>query len=427
MKRILAFALTVFLIVSLFAGCSNSGGGAPAGNTGETITLNYWAHTERPWNMDDERIIAAFEKANPNIKIAYENFPYDEFESKTQTSLLSKSGGADIYKIWGGWAPDFVDAGAFSPVPDALLSDLKNDCYDPVLAGFLLDGKCYGVPLEFNVEYCGMLVLKPYFEEHNIAYPTTWDEMIKIATENSSSEGDVFHMRGFDFISFDSVPFTWLAMILSSGGQFVTDGNKYDFNTPIAIETLQKLSDYITVNKVTTISGLTGGGDGAENFQWVFLGEALMAPRGIWAIPVGAEDFDVELGKDFDYIAMPFYGPEKKWAAGTGWGLAVNSASANVDAAWKFVESIMEPESLRETNINCGMIPPRKTVAHDESLIKAMPFAKPILDNLDGAQYMGYYNADVLKEYICDALIDMVLNGTPAEKAVVDINEKLQK
>lgn len=441
MKKLVSIALAAVMLVTL-AACGGSGGGAPApapaqqpagtspeapaASTEEQITLTYWAHMETPWNNDDARVIAAFEDKYPNIKIQYEAFPYDDFESKTQTSLLSKSGGADIYKIWGGWAPDFVEASAFSPVPAELLKDLEDDCYHPVLAGFLLDGACYGVPLEFNIEYGGMLALKPYFEENNIPYPTTWDDMIKIARENSESSGDVFTMRGLDFVSFDTVPFTWLSMILSSGGQFVTNETEYDFDTPIAIETLQLLADYITKDKMTSISGLTGGGD-VENLDWLFLGEALMVPRGIWSIPVGVNDYEVGYGTDFDYIPMPFYGLEKKWAAGTGWGLAVNSASANQEAAWKFIEFLMEPESLRETNINCGMIPPRKSVAHDPAIVAEMPYAAPIIDILDGAQFMGYYNQDVLKEYICDALVDMVLNGTSAEDAVKELNSKLKE
>ena len=417
-SKIVGILLLVLAVSSLMAGGQK--------NTGDKVTLKYWTHIETPWNKDDNRIIKEYKKINPNVIIEYESFPYDEFESKTQTSLLSRSGGADVYKIWGGWAPDFLQANAFSAVPAAFVGDLMADCYSPVLAGFLKDGKCYGVPLEYNFEFGGMLVLKPFFDKNKIAYPKTWDEMIQIATNYSASSGEIFSMRGFDFISNDSVPYTYLAMILQKGGRFVSNDSDYDFNTPVAIEALKTLADYITVNKVTSISGLTGGGDGFENADYLFMGQALMAPRGMWAIPVGVEDYELKFGRDFDYIAMPFWGPEKKWAAGSGWGLAVNSASANQDAAWEFVQYIMSPENLLKTNIACGMMPPRKSVAQNPSYVKSVPYAKPIVDILSGGEYVGYYNTDVLKQFICEALIDVV-GGKTAADAVLDLNRKIKE
>ena len=420
MKRLFALLLAVTMTAAIFAGCNS--GSASSGSGGEQIKLQYWTHLEEPWNDSDDEMIAAFEKKYPNITIERESFPYDEFESKTMTSLQSKSGGADIYKLWGGWAIDFAPTGAFAAAPDKFYDELKADCYAPVLGAFEYGGKLYGVPLEFNAEWGGMLVYKPYFDEHGLKYPTKWDEMISLAAVHSEYSGDVFEMRGFDFISWDSMPYIYLQMILSSGGQYVTSGDDFNFDTPIAIETLQTLANYVTVDKLTNITGLTGGDD-IENFDQIFLGKALMAPRGIWTIPVGIYDYEVEFGKDFDYVATPFYGSQKKWAAETGWGLAVNANSANSEAAWKFVEFLMEAGNLRKINADCGMIPPRKSVA--KNFASDMPAAKPILDVLEGAQFIGHINTDILKEAIIDAFVDMVQNGTPADVAVLDINDAL--
>ena len=420
-KKALSLTLAALMIVMGLTGCQ-SGGESSGSNEGDTITLKYWTHLETPWNISNDKLIAAFEAENPGIKIEVEAYPYDDFEQKVQTSLLSKSGGADIYELWGGWALEFAPAGVFSPVPDELMTDLLDDCYEPVLGAFEYDGAYYGVPLEFNAEYGGMLVNKPYFEEHDLAYPTTWDEMITLATENSVSDGDIFEMRGFDFISFDSLPYTWISMILSSGGSYL-EGDVFNFDTQIAKDTLQELVNYVKVNKVTNIDGLTGSD--IENFHWVFLDEALMAPRGIWTIPVGEEEYDVTYGEDFSYIPMPFYGTEKRWAAETGWGLAVNASSEYQEAAWKFVSFCMEPENLLELNIDRGMIPPRKSVAHNAEYVEAVPYAEPILEVLDGASFVGPINTDVLKESICNMFVDIIQNDTPIDEAVVKLNQDI--
>jgi len=418
MKKLIALLLSLLMLAAFASGCDGGGGGGGD----EKITLHYWTHLEEPWNLNDDKMIAAFEAENPNIKIERESYPYDEFESKTMTSLGSASGGADIYKLWGGWAIDFAPTGAFAPAPDDVYADLKASCYPAALGAFEYEGKLYGVPLEFNAEWGAMLVYKAYFDEHGLSYPTTWDGMIDLAREHSVSSGDLFEMRGFDFMSWDTVPYTYLQMILSSGGQYVTNGDQFDFNSPIAIQALQTLADYITVDKLTSIGPLIGDTD-IENFDQIFLGKALMAPRGMWTIPTGLSDYGVTQGVDFDYIATPFYGPEKKWAAETGWGLAVNSNSENAEAAWLFVEFMMKPDNLKQINIDCGMIPPQKAVA--QGFGSSDPNAQPIIDVLDGAQFIGYINTDILKEAIIDAFIDVVQNGTDPADAVLDINDAL--
>lgn len=422
-RKLICLLLALMLPGLLLTGCQKSQTTKGKVSDGEPITLKYWTHLETPWNISNDKLIAAFEDEYPDIKIEVEAYPYDDFEQKVQTSLLSKSGGADIYELWGGWAYEFAPTGVFSPVPDELLNDLLDDCYEPVLGAFEHDGAYYGVPMEFNAEYGGMLVNKPYFDKHNLSYPNTWDEMISLATKNSVSKGDIFDMRGFDFISFDSLPYTWLSMILSSGGTYL-EGDTFNFDTPIAKETLKQLVDYVKVNKVTNIEGLSGSD--IENFHWLFLDQALMVPRGIWSIPVGEEEFDITYGEEFDYVPMPFYGTEKRWAAETGWGLAVNSGSANTEAAWKFISFCLRPENLIQLNIDRGMIPPRKSVAHDPAYVKAVPYAKPILDVLDGAAFVGPINTDVLKESICNMYADIIQNNTPIDAAVAKLNQDIQ-
>ena len=429
MKKALSMAAALmFAFSSAACGSGNAASGnsadasaakpaAPAQN----ITLKYWTHQEGPWDTSNQQLAAQFQKDNPGVTIQYEAYPYDDFQQKMQTAMLSKSGGADIYELWGGWAIDFSNTGALSPVPDSLISDLKNDCYPPVLGAFEYQGKYYGVPLEFNAEYGGLLALKPYFTDHNISYPTTWDDMISIGKANAKSANGIFDMQGYSFVSNDSLTYVWLSMILSSGGAYVTDGNKFDFDTQIAKDTFQKLADYVTVDKQCPIDNLTGGSD-QENYMWLFQNQCLMAVHGMWTIPVGESQYNQTYGKDFDYIPMPFYGSQKKWAAETGWGLAVASSSPNADMAWKFVSYCVSPDTLMQIDIDRGLIPPRKSVANDPSFLQAVPYAKPIIDVLDGASFVGFINTDNLKEAITNAFVDMVQNNTPVDDEVKKLN-----
>ena len=98
MRRIIGILLALVLILGVAAGC---GGGGDNGEVEDgKIVLKYWTHNdEDAWNESDAAMIAAFEEENPDIKIEIESFPYDDFEQKVMTSFMSKSGGADIYKM----------------------------------------------------------------------------------------------------------------------------------------------------------------------------------------------------------------------------------------------------------------------------------------------------------------------------------------
>ena len=189
MKKKLVFALVVVFAISMLAGC---GGGDTDTDTGDKVTLSFWCHIDNVWNAEQDRIIEEFMADNPDIVIKKEAFPYDDFEQKTQTSLMNNEGGADIYSLWGGWAVDYASTGVFAPVPHDFIEEIKDDSYDPVLGGFEYEGEYYGIPLEFNNEYGGMLVSTPKFKEFDAEYPTTWDEMVDLAKEHSIPKGNTF-------------------------------------------------------------------------------------------------------------------------------------------------------------------------------------------------------------------------------------------
>jgi multiple sugar transport system substrate-binding protein len=418
---LLAAVLALMAIALFVAGCSKQ---ESSGN-GKKSTLKLWSHQNEVWNISNEKLIAGFQKENPNITIEYEAFPYGDFEQKTQTSLISKSGGADIYEIWGGWVLDFAPTNALAPVPDSFINTLKQDSYEMVLAGFEYGGNYYGVPIELNQEGSGLLVLKPWFEEHGIVYPKTWNEMINIARKYRVYNNDgTFTMEGFDFINDSTLTKMYASMIVSKGGIFYENG-KFNFDTPIAKEALQTLVDYVRVDHLCDIEAFLGGGFGNE--YGVFNGIALMACKGFWTIPEAKEMYGSEYGVDFDYIALPFYGPEEKWVAETGWGYSVNASSQHLDEAWEFVKYCLRPENLIQLCIDRGSLPPQKSVATSSTYLAAVPFAKPIVDILDGVVYLGRINTEILKKIICDAFVDMVQNGTTVDIAAQKINSEIAK
>ncbi|MCL2035383.1 MAG: extracellular solute-binding protein [Oscillospiraceae bacterium] len=404
MKRIFALLISAIMIVSLFAACGQGGGtsSSDGGNTssssgGGKTTVEFWGHVNEAWNASHRDIVGRFNASQSEIEVVPTFFPYDDFEAKIQTSLMAGGAGADIYEIWGGWGLDFVATDALSPVPDAVIKELIADSYEPVLGTFKKGDTYYGVPVEYNNEYGGMLVNKVEFDKLGIPYPETWDEIVNVARQTSVSNGPVFEMRGLDFTTDDTLTHTFLTTILSTGGQYWVN-DKFDFSTPQATQALQMLVDLIVVDNVTNLDSATGA-QGAEIDGAHFLGrgEAMMVPRGPWVISMLEEEYDKAEGVDFEFVKFPIYGPTKAFTAETGWSMCVPKNTQVAEAAWEYLDFFLDKENLMEHNVRCAQIPPLKSIAKDPEFAKQLPFVVPLLDILDAGRFIGPFNTDVLK------------------------------
>ena len=418
MKKLVTLLLAAALLLSVCV---------PA--MAETTTVKFWTHQNVAWNQSYEGLIADFEAANPDIKIEYTTFPYNDFEAKIQTSLMGGDVGADVYEVWGGWMLDLEENDVLCEAPADFIEELKGDAYAPVLGTLEKDGKYYGAPLELNCEYGGMVVNKRLFEENGYEYPTTWDDVLKIAREVSVQDGDTMEMRGLEFHALDGLTFNWLAMILQKGGSYMKEDGTLDFTSPEAVESFGQMVSWIKDDHLSNLEGLNLP-SGLESYDFFGMDEVYMLCRGSWVLSELINTYGFEQGVDYDYIHQPAFvaGVEQKWVAETGWSLCVPKNTTNADAAWRFVEFLLEPANLERHNIECAQLPPRASVANDPEFIKAAPYLEPLIPILDKAEFLGRFNSDILKEYVQHAFTSLVTDdGTysSVEEACQKLTEDL--
>lgn len=424
MKKIVKMLMSLTIMMTLVA-CGGSS------DNEDKTTLTFWGHQNDAWNESYRKVAEKFEKENPDIKINFEFFPYDQFESKVQTSLMSKDEGADIYELWGGWGIDFAPTGSLAPVSEELQNKIEENYYEPTYGSLKYEDKIYGFPLEFNIEYGGLLVNDNLMKEYKLSVPTTWAELRSTAKEATKMDGDNYITKGFDFVNWDSVPYTFTSMIMTQGAKYQNEDGTFNFQTPEAKKALQELYDMVAVDKVTDMEGLTGGGD-MEGYQQLFAGNTVMVPRGPWTIAEGEFSFDLKYGKDFEYVGMPWYGETPSFAAETGWSVVVNGNSKEKQAAMKFLEFFSKEEVLLDHNVACAQIPADKNVATNAEFVEKMPFAEPLVKILDDGHFIGYFNTDIFKEEVNDMF--MKLNAKEyksvdeALKALEEsLNQKINK
>lgn len=419
MKKLLSCGLSALMCMTMF-GCSSS-------NTkkSDQIELTFWGHQNEAWAASYEAIAKEFEEKNPGIHINFEFFPYDQFQSKVQTSLISNEGGADIYELWGGWGLDFANTGALAELPEDLTTSIRNDVYPSTIGSLEYDGKLFGLPLEFNIENGAMLVNDTLMKDSNLKIPTTWEELRETARKATKKDGTTFTVKGFDFINWDSVPYLFLSMILSNDGTYQNVDGTFNVQTPEAKAALQELYDMVKVDGVTNMEGLDGGGD-MEGYQQLFAGRVAMVPRGPWTISEGETSFGLKYGVDFEYVSMPWFGDKAAFAAETGWSLAVNEDSKEKEAAFKFLEYFFQDDVLMRNNIACTQIPPKKSIASDPAYLEKMPYAAPLLDILENSQFIGYFNTDLFKEKVNQTFQKLVNGDIPdVDSALVELEKQL--
>ena len=179
-SRILAMFLSAALISAVPAAAADVVPEASGKTASSEVTkLVIWGHQEEVWNNNYQKIADDFMAENPDIQISFEFFPYDDFEAKVQTSLISKNSDCDIYEMWGGWGIDYAPTGSLDPIADEVAEEIRAEAFPSTYGAMEYDGKIYALPLEFNIE-CGGLVVNLHLLGDN-PIPTTWDELVETA------------------------------------------------------------------------------------------------------------------------------------------------------------------------------------------------------------------------------------------------------
>jgi hypothetical protein len=136
------------VMVACAAPAAAPGGAEPAGvaPAGERQVLDLWFNSDDLFNQYNEKIIAEFEAANPDIDIVYSPYPNEAYKTNLQVAI----GSDDPPDIFFNWAGD--DTGRY--VREGHLLDLTPyaDQYawgeqlsPAMLAAFSVDDTLYGV------------------------------------------------------------------------------------------------------------------------------------------------------------------------------------------------------------------------------------------------------------------------------------------
>ncbi|MDK2990883.1 MAG: trehalose/maltose transport system substrate-binding protein [Clostridiales bacterium] len=389
-KRLLALVLAAIMLVFMISACGGSQtsdngtdnnaaetqpGSEGAGNSTseEPVTITYARGKDT--TTSNQKMLEAFEKKYPNIKINYQEMPpqSDQQHNAFVTALSAGDDSVDVYRLDIIWPAEFAAAGWVEPLDDYFTEEERAKFLQGPIQGCTYNGSIYAVPLYTDA---GVL----YYRKDLVATPPeTWDELYNIGKQ-LMDEGKVDYGFVFQANQYEGLVCNVLEYIHSNGGN-VLDGSDVVLNSENSIEALnifKKMLDIAPEGVTTYIEN-----DGGAMFQ-----EGKVAFMRNWPNWWSNLNKDESAVKDKVGIAPIPKGP-KGDATGKatlgGWNLSINKNSKNKDAAWTFIEFMTGEEGQKIQSVEGGYLPTRQSLYKDPDVIKANPHFESMYDVLVNA------------------------------------------
>ncbi|MFE3451691.1 ABC transporter substrate-binding protein [Nonomuraea sp. NPDC059194] len=341
------FAAAALALLSLTA-CGSSGDKSEGGNV--TLTYRIWDEQQK---VGLDKVMAAFEKANPTIKVKIEVMPWEEYWTKLTADAVAGSA-PDVFWMQVTYFPEFVTKGVLADLSPLGLDGAK---YHPnVVASNTYNGKLYGAPKDWGMP--GILYNKDLFKKAGLEMPDklTWapdgsGTLVELARKLTVDEAgkhpdeagfNADKIKTYGFSSTNHSQTQWMNWIESNGGKLIDKPfGKYTFNDDASAQAVQFGVDLISKYHVSPPATQTNPptGKAADMFK---AGQVAMYPANNALLPFVAPEADFEIG-----VAMMPEGPKGRSANINGLGDAVYAKSKHPDEAMKLVKYLASEEAQK--------------------------------------------------------------------------------
>ncbi len=335
-------------------------------------TITYWHTMSDPETEQLEKVIAAFEAANPDITVETTRYAYDDFKSALLTGL---AGGAapDTARMDIAWVSEFADQDALMQLDGTMpgFEDIAAQTFPGPLSTNFWQGHYYGLPQNTNTQV--LLWNKEVFEAAGITEPpATMAEFAEVACTLTEEETQYGYALGGTYF--------WAPapIFYAMGGEVVDEGittaDGY-INGPESVAAFTMLKDLFDQGCISP--NLLGGGIGTADGHAT--GLYAMIIDGPWMVDIYAGNYP-----DFKVNFAPVpTGPDGTTSSVVGGeDVVIFAGSENANAAMKWTAFLMSEES-QKMMAEVGVIPTLSSLIGDP----AMPaYFDVFLQQLETAQ-----------------------------------------
>lgn len=378
-----------------------------------TTTVSFW-HT---YNSDSnenktlvEKVIPAFEQANPGIKVDAQVVPYDEFRQKILTSIAGGQA-PDLARLDIIWSPEFAQLGALEKLDGKPgFAALRDAVFKGPLSTNLWNGSYYGLPLDTNTQV--IVYNQDALKAAGLtAFPRTVNEMQAYLAKLQKKQGDKVTQYGYAL----SGPWNWVVLpwIWSNGGDItdakITKATGF-LNGPRTVAAVQRLYDWYKAGLLAP----TVAGSGVGTWEGLGNGQYAATQDGPWAFPA--------LKSQYSKLNLA-HAPFPRGAAGSvsivgGENIVMFKESRNKDAAWKFLQYMLSPQA-QITMASTGQIPVI-TAAMKDPYITNHPYYGLYLKQLQTAKARTPHPAYSKIEAIMQGATQEIFAGKKTVQAAYD-------
>ena len=304
-------------------------------------------------------MISAFEKANPSIKVQVEVSSWGEYWTKLQ---IQTAGGTapDVFLMN---APSFVDYARKNLLHD-LSPYIKRDNYSldvfpkHLVELYQQDRKQYGIPRDFDT--IALFYNKKLFDECGLDYPTadwTYEDLEAAAAKLTKDTNNDGRLDQWGILATSALQQMVAPLIWSNGGEiFDLSSSECLLDQPVAVETIQRITDWIRREKIAPSPSQ------AQSLGWAAFttGKIAMEFNGPFMINTYKDITDFT----WDVAPLP---KGKKGRVTTLHGLSnvVYTKTKNPEAAWRLVKFLSDEHAQRYLAENKVAIPALQSVADE--------------------------------------------------------------
>jgi multiple sugar transport system substrate-binding protein len=351
LRGIAALALVLSAACGSNASNQPTGGQATTGgqaNTSGPVTLSVWAMGDEGDKLGSSDIVQQFQKDNPNIKINVTAIPWNVAHDKLITAVAGKQT-PDVTQLGSTWAGEFSKLNAMDDVPGAIKG---SDFFQAATDAGSYNGKLVGVP--WYVDTRVLYYRTDLAQQAGISQaPQTWDDLMKLA--------QAYHNGGAKYgIALSSNNWQEYVPFLYSAGGDIMQNNQFTLDSPAAVKALTEYVKYFQQNLTPQTEP-----QGFDVTQTFVAGDTPMFFSGPWHRSLITKAAPQLEGK-WATARVPKDQSSTSFVGGAE--LAVLKNSANRDAAWKFVQYLVQPSTQVAWYKDIADLPAVKSAWNDPTI-----------------------------------------------------------
>ncbi|MDT0264843.1 ABC transporter substrate-binding protein [Streptomyces sp. DSM 44915] len=325
-----------------------------------------------------EQLIAAFERAHPEISVDFQPAP-NNTDTMRATLTTEITGGSDSIDVYNGdlvWPAQFGDAQLAMPLDEHLPDDFW-DRY-PKERARLTEYRDNHLAAPLYVDAGFLYYRKDLLAKHDLPVPRTWQELADTA-KRLQDAGDVTYGYVGQWANYEGLTVNWTELSAAAGGRSVTADDAEPAidseENRAALDFMRRLLDEGVVPSASTSF------QEQQSLQTFVEGDAAFHRNWSHGWDMANDPLASRIADQVGVLPLPGFegGEERGPSAAGGWNLMVNPHSKQIGAVLVFMDWMTGPEAQRMMAEN-SVLPASEEVLNDPELQRENPVLEVAAD-----------------------------------------------